>query len=381
MIPHIIYNPDPEKDKTYFPGRGRWGTKAVAPNQGPPPGVDTSGITQPPAAAIAVEYAHKMCADREASLEFLRRVYPKLLRYHRYLLENRDPGNEGLASQIHPWETGTDNSPALQPAMDVIDVDPGALPPYERLDTGLVDGEQRPTHLDYDRYVYLIEVYKAYEYDMDELFQHCPFLVQDVLFNSILYRANRALLAIARELGEPTGEIEKWMERTRKSFDDKLWSEEHGRYLNFNLRTGEAINENTIATFIPLYAGLPSPEQAGRLVNEHLKNPQEYWPATATPQFLVPTASKSSRLWSPGRYWRGPVWVNTNWLVLKGLEAYGYYEEAGRIRQDTLSLLRNPMPGAGEWWFWEYFNPLNGNVCGIDNFSWSAALAIELVWA
>ncbi len=65
-------------------------------------------------------------------------------------------------------------------------------------------------------------------------------------------------------------------------------------------------------------------------------------------------------------------------MVIKGLEAYGYQEEALRIRQDTLRLLRNPMPGAGQWRFWEYFNPLNGSVSGIDNFSWSAALAIEL---
>ncbi len=183
---------------------------------------------------------------------------------------------------------------------------------------------------------------------------------------------------MAHQIGRTTAEIEDWMEGTRNSVHNNLWSNQHGRFLDFNLRTGEFINENTIATFIPLFAELASPEQAQHLVRDHLRNPKEYWPHPGVPQFLLPTTSKDNRLWSPVRYWRGPIWVNTNWMVIKGLEAYGYQEEALRIRQDTLRLLRNPMPGAGQWRFWEYFNPLNGSVSGIDNFSWSAALAIEL---
>ncbi len=380
MIPQIIYNPDPEKDKTYFPNQKRWGIELAAPGQGPSPGVDTSGITQPPMVAIAVEYIHKRHTDKEASLQFLDRVYPKLLKYHRYLLEDRDPRGEGLAFLVHPWESGLDNSPRWQSIIDAIEVDLNNVAPYERLDDKYVTSEQRPTRKDYDRYLYLIEVYKECKYDQTKLFEQCPFLVQDVLFNAILHRANRALLEIAHELGVPTGEIEEWMKCTQNSFYNKLWSEKHGRYWDFNMRKGEYIDQNTIATFIPLFAGLASPEQADRLVNEHLKNPKEYWPGDEPPQsrFLVPGVSKDNALWLPQCYWRGPIWVQTNWLVLKGLEAYGYEEEANHIRQDTLSLLRNPMPDGEDWWFWEYFNPLNGHVCGIDHFSWSAALAIEL---
>ncbi len=444
MIPQIIYNPDETKDRTYFPNRHRWGIGVVNPEDGPVSGekqafdatqllvagdagrtsviserefvadmlsdhpvakstVQTSGITQPPVAAIAVEYIHQKSHDRNASRTFLEEVYPKLLKYHEFLLTKRDPLNEGLAFLIHPWESGLDNSPRWQPAIDSIKVDLDKLPPYERLDTRLVATEQRPKREDYERYIHLIEVYKAYRYDQQALFENCPFVVQDVLFNSILHRANEALLKIAKELNKPCDKIEEWTNRTKYSFASKLWNEELGRYLDYDLAEGRLlaeklkaikaphsdqlarrlqagipIDQNTIATFIPLFAELATKEQAERLVKGHLRNTKEYWPAEGSPQIMVPTTSKDNKYWSPERYWRGPVWINTNWMVIQGLKRYGYHEEANRIKQDTLSLFRNPMPDGRPWWFWEYFNPLNGNVYGIDNFSWSAALAIEL---
>ncbi|HSL28877.1 MAG TPA: hypothetical protein VK900_06715, partial [Anaerolineales bacterium] len=70
-------------------------------------------------------------------------------------------------------------------------------------------------------------------------------------------------------------------------------------------------------------------------------------------------------------YWRGPVWIITNWLVIEGLRRYGYDDLAGTIRQDSLSL----MEGAG---FREYYDPRDGSGCGSTDFSWSAALALEL---
>jgi hypothetical protein len=68
----------------------------------------------------------------------------------------------------------------------------------------------------------------------------------------------------------------------------------------------------------------------------------------------------------------------TNWLLIQGLQRYGFVEEAERVRDDTLSLLACPLPGGDDWWFCEYFNPTNGNAHGTVGFSWSAALALAL---
>jgi len=378
MVPHIIYNPDEVNDRSYFPQRWRWGTELAEAAAGPPTSHVTSGITQPPVLAIAAAYIAEVGADQALAQSFLRRVYPKLLAFHRYLLTERDPHREGLAFLIHPWESGLDNSPRWQSSLDAIVVNRGKLPEYQRLDTKLVMATQRPTNDDYDRYVYLLEVYKEHRYNHRLLFAHCPFLVQDVLFNALLHRANEALITIATALGEPTQEIEVWRERTADAFARKLWDEAEGRYFDFDLRAGRPIDQNTIATFLPLYAELPTAEQAERLVRGNLTNPAKYWPHPDTPHFVIPTASKDNAYWDPNRYWRGPIWINTNWLVLQGLLRYGYHEEARRIFDDTLSLLTCPLPEGEPWWFWEYFNPLNGNVYGIDRFSWSAALAIAL---
>jgi hypothetical protein len=43
------------------------------------------------------------------------------------------------------------------------------LPKYKRVDTEKVSSDQRPEDDDYDRYIYLIEVMKENNYDIEEL--------------------------------------------------------------------------------------------------------------------------------------------------------------------------------------------------------------------
>ena len=377
MVPHIVYNADEAFDRTYFPQSWRWGIETAEPGTGPPVGVKTSGITQPPVAAIAAAQIARAHADEHVTAG-LRRLYPKLLASHRFLLGERDPERTGLAFQVHPWESGLDDSPRWKGPVDAVVIDRARLPSYKRLDTSLVPANERPTAADYDCYVFLIEVYKEHAYSSSALFRHCPFLVQDVLFNALLHRANEALVEIAELIGETTEEIGRWMDRTRCAFSERLWDKCEGRYLDADLRSGRPVDQNTIATFVPLYAGLPSGDQAERLVRQHLTNVEEYWPASGRPHFVVPTVSKNSEHWEPSRYWRGPIWLNTNWLLIEGLQRYGFVEEAERVRDDTLSLLACPLPGGDDWWFCEYFNPTNGNAHGTVGFSWSAAVALAL---
>ena len=71
-------------------------------------------------------------------------------------------------------------------------------------------------------------------------------------------------------------------------------------------------------------------------------------------------------------YWRGPVWINTNWLLMKGLERYGFKEKVTSVRHDIIELIKR-------WGFHEYFDPYQGTGYGTNDFSWTAALFLDAV--
>lgn len=369
MLPHIVFDPTATG---YFPGPDRW---EIHRSPDAPQDPQTSGITNPPVHAIAALHLYKH-APAEQGKAFLEFLFPKIKSQHRYLYSYRDPKREGLAYLRHPWESGTDNSPAWDEPLSRIDLTSFNLPPYQRRDLDVVSAEGRPTGKDYDRYVYLIEVYKRARYDEAALLEECPFLVQDPLFNSILCRAGEALIEIAEILGEDAGELREWHQQTRRGVDAKLWNEEKGLYGCFDLSTQRPLPADSISGFMPLFAGIPSPERARRLL-ARLESPG--FAGRPAGCYAVPSYDMESELFDPVKYWRGPVWFNMDWMIYRGLTRYGFREKAEEIRRDTFDLLT-------QYGFHEYFSPYrsahHGPVGGFGSpdFSWTAALWIDLVW-
>ena len=361
MVPHILYH-DGASD--YFPTPEFWQTDKN-PNA---PQVATSGLTQPPVLATAVRAIFERDDDKGSAHSFVLEVYPKLLAWHRWFRTARDPEHTGLVALIHPWESGMDNSTRWTEAL--ARVSPTGAPAYERHDRQHVAADERPVSGDYDRFMALIKHYRDAAWDVNKLYQTAPFCVQDTFINAVLHRADEDLLFLAEVAGEPADEIRGWLARTRRAFDTRLWDEDAGLYFDFDLRAGQPVRENTCASFAPLYAGLSDDAQAARLL-EHLLNPDEYAPDEHTRYFL-PSAAKNSPLFEPKRYWRGPVWININWLVAQGLSRYGYVELADTIKTHTLELTQR----SG---FAEYYDPRDGAPCGARNFSWSAALVLLLL--
>ena len=148
------------------------------------------------------------------------------------------------------------------------------------------------------------------------------------------------------------------------------WDEAAGAYRERDLH-GDAGVTDTVADLFPLYAGVPDERQARRLVDEHLLEPTRFGPAPESP-WAVTTVAKSSPAYSPRNYWRGPVWINVNWFLIRGLERYGLAEEAASLRSSTLELVRR----SG---FSEYYEPATGAPLGSRVFSWSAALTLDLI--
>jgi len=358
MIPHVVYH---DRPSDYFPDPAFWQTE----NSLHAPAVATSGITQPPLLATVIRQIHA----RTPIPEFVREVYPALLRWHRWLLTARDADGSGLVCIIHPWESGTDDSPRwLNPLADITPTD---VPVFKRGDTTHVAAAERPHQADYERFIHLIDVFRRNRYEPAALLARSPFLAQDVLLNSILYRAGEDLRALAVELDEPTAEMDGWLERMRVNFDARFWDEDRGLYLDYNMRRAAPIPVNTALTFMPLFAGLPDQQKAARLINEHWLNPIEYAPDSRV-RYWITTTSQTEPTWDARRYWRGPVWIILNWLLADGLRRYGFDDLADALRRDSLEL----MARSG---FREYYDPRDGAGCGSTDFSWSAALALEFL--
>ncbi|MFF2493320.1 amylo-alpha-1,6-glucosidase [Agromyces sp. NPDC058064] len=145
-----------------------------------------------------------------------------------------------------------------------------------------------------------------------------------------------------------------------------LWNEASGR---FEARAaGESVPSDAIVGFMPLLTGsLPEPVLGALL--EALGDPGRY----ALP-WSVPTVSAADPDFSATRMWRGPVWVNTNRLIIEGLRASGRDDLAHDLAERTVALV---VHGGGPH---EYFNPLTGEKAptATTAFGWSAALFIDL---
>ena len=363
MLPHIIFDPE---EKGYFPGPEVWKTH-ISPEA--PRDLPTSGITQPPIHAAVAWTIYERAKDREGAKGFLRELFPKLLAFHRYLYRERDPMGEGLVYIRHPWESGMDNSPVWDGPLGRIKIPEGAIPPYRRKDTEHVPLSERPKDEDYERFIFLLHLFRDCGYMEDRIFKECPFVIQGNLFNAILHRSNRSLYRIAEVLREGTQEIATWMDRTRDAFNSKLWDREDGFYYVFDMKAGGLIKVCTAAGFVSLFGGLPTRDQADRLYRTLDK---DCFCRLRSGCYAVPNYDVCQEDFSPENYWRGPIWININWLIYQGLKEYGNLDYATYVRNSIVDLVR--MNG-----FYEYYDPFKGRGHGTKDFSWTAALLIDVV--
>lgn len=368
MLPNIIFRDEVQ----YRADRNIWRSWL---NPYAPDDVTTTGITQPPMLAEAiVQVGSKMSWPERRGWYAM--TYPALLSYHEWLYKERDPHGEGLVLQIHPWETGLDNTP---PWMN--ELHEHLLPLWIRIiertkfyhvlnlfrrDTHSVPIDQRFSIIESLALLDIQRRLRRKAYDIDRILNHSLFAIEDLSFNSILIRANTHLRHIADSLREDLPEdLEKRMSRTEKALE-QLWDPYSQQYYSRDFITHRLLKIPTVATLLPLYAGTISKERAGKLV-ELLGNDHMF----GTP-YPVPSVAIDSQWFHPKLYWQGPAWVNMNWLIIDGLKRYGFKDQAAALTRTTLEMV-------GRSGCHEYFDPLNGEPAGAENFSWTAALTIDLL--
>ncbi len=240
-----------------------------------------SSITQPPTLAWASLETYKTSGNKQ----FLADVYDSLRKYIQWDIDNRDQNGNGLPE----WEVGDD--------------------PYCRCDESGMDNTPR-----FD---------EATEMDCVDF---AGFLANDM----------HCLSKIAEILGKEE-ESALWADRfetIKRKINEILWDEEDQFYYDRKLCDGQFHKVKTAASFLPLVAGICSPEQAAALVR-HLKDPKEF----GTP-FPIPTVSADDKTYPTKDMFRGTVWLNFNFLVYQGLMRYGYQAEADELMQKSVDTMK-----------------------------------------
>jgi hypothetical protein len=354
-IPQIIF--DPHRDQDYSPGSSFWKSRNI-PNA--PDVIDTAGLVQPPNHAWAVWKVHLADPAESARRGFLERAYPRLQAWHEYLRTRRNRGTNGLACIVHPWESGTDNSPLWDDALERVPNQPQHR--IERPDLLHASAAERPSNKEYGRYFSLAERYR--DHDCDDADPGYPFLVEDPLFNTLYAVSELALGEIAATLGRPADPHRRRAAELTEALE-QLYCPPLRIYGAHDVVSGRLVEKATVNGVLPLL--LPDIPHADELI------------ATLTgPRFLgsgallVPSYDLTATDLNTQLYWRGPAWFNMAWLAAVALSTHGETEAAERIGTNLVRL-------AGDNNFPEYCEPSTGAPHGTRRFSWTAALALDTI--
>ncbi len=296
----------------------------------------SSAITQPPVLGLAAALVHQVAPERG----WLREIYPCLAAYVDWDLRHRDSNGDGLVEwqiegnpHCRSGESGMDNSPRFDTATQLDAVD----------------------------------------------------------FNAFLAHECEVLAAFARQLGR-AAEARRWDERHTdlcQRINARLWDDEAGLYVDYDVDRDEPSPVRASAGFLPLLCGAPSPAQARRLA-AHLENADTFGAPVPLPSVALDDVAH----YAPDM-WRGPMWVNVNWMVAMGLARYGLSEAAAKLRQATCTAIEDGVARFGTCF--EYYDaraerapselprkgrcdPANSPYHGvIHDYGWTATLYMDLV--
>ncbi len=181
-------------------------------------------------------------------------------------------------------------------------------------------------------------------------------ITEGVDLQTYVYREYLAMAVLSGWLGHPAAaaEYRARAAHLRSAMQRLLWSAADGLYYNRDARSGRWIRVKTWTDLAPLWAGIPTQEQARRMIEDHLLNAREFWAPDG-----VRSLAADEPLYNPqSGYWRGPVWVISDYLLMHGLLHYGYRAQARELAAKTTALLARDLRVTGG--MNENYNPETG---------------------
>lgn len=294
--------------------------------------------SEPPVGAITVLGIYEKFHERW----FLEDAFTPLLRWNRWWAEHRD--RDGYLT----WGSDGENRPANLDD-SVAGKRDGAV-----LESGL-DNSPMYDHVTYDERTHQLAF-------------------ADVGLMSLYVADCDALAEIAHALGKEkeAAEVQERAERYRAKLAT-MWDDKRGIFLNKDLATGRVRPELSPTSFYPLLAKAATPEQARRMIHEHLLNPREFWGP-----WVMPSISRDDPTFKDQKYWRGRIWGPLNFLVYLGLRNYPDKDVDEQFADKSWALFQQ------EWvanrHVHENYNAVTGMADDVDSsdrfYHWGALLAL-----
>ncbi|MCQ2380703.1 MAG: hypothetical protein MJ025_07270 [Victivallaceae bacterium] len=155
--------------------------------------------------------------------------------------------------------------------------------------------------------------------------------------------------------------------------NELCYDEREGFYFD---RLGEGrVMHRHVGAFWALAARVATDESAGRLISE-LKNPNRFGMPCGVPGI----AADDPEFNLERGYWRGPVWAPVNYMVLRGLAAYGEDRLAKTIAQRIHHAAMELFESTGT--VWENYRPDRSDIpsanANRDFCGWSALIPVTI---
>lgn len=254
-----------------------------------------SNVTQPPVLALGTKLVYEI----DPNYNWIESLYPRLCAYIDWDLRNRDSDGLGLLEwkiegdpHCRCGESGMDNSPRfdMSARLDAVD------------------------------------------------------------FNSFIALECEILAGFADILGLKE-DREKWRAEHKRICDlisSRLWSDEHEFFVDYDLEKKPQSPVLASSGFLPLICGAASETQA-RCLSKHLSDPRMFGTKCPVPSIAVKDEKHYEK-----DMWRGPVWINLNWLIASGFARYGMNETASHIRECSMREIERCCENYGT--FFEFYD-------------------------
>ena len=303
-----------------------------------------SGITpdrsQPPVGSYCLWKVYQRFQDRE----MLEWAYPRLKRWHDWWLADRGDGQ--------PWRDGNRDG-LLEWGSDRGSMDSTG-------GRGFMQAAKYETGLD-DSPMYDEVNYDSHTYTMN---------LHDVGLNSLYALDAECLSRIAALLGktEDSQRLAAEYETMKKRVREKLWNDQDGIYEN-RFWDGHFSKRLSPTNFYPMFAGIATPEQAKRMIEEHLLNPKEFWG-----KYVAPTIARNDPAFPDQFYWRGDIWGPTNYMLYEGINRYRFDKVALQYAQKSYDLFMD------DWRINQHnneqYHAWGGNGGGDKHYTWGTLLCL-----
>lgn len=305
-----------------------------------------SGIIQPPVLAQALLSVWRATGDDH----FMNAMLPKVEAYYEWLARHRDEKSDGLIGVISPYECGLDNSPAYDSAL----------------------GLDKPTRRSLLWKNWMLDWHNSLlgrGHDYSRLLRRNRMIMIDPFMNAVYADGWDAIGIMHRHRGETelADRAQAMCNKTMQSLNQRCWDDSQGYWIH--LRGAERHPETTltIASIFPLIIGDMDSSKVSRVVEDHLLHPDRFW----TP-YPVPSVAASEPTFDPESedcIWRGPVCLNLNWLLARGLRRHGMTEAAEEIEQKSIEMASKD--------FREFYSPMSGRGMRGTDFGW-ATVAVDM---